>query len=130
MCFSIVSLTDFLNRFMNYVSKEITFVPIVYDTRANYNVVFGMLGNSVVSLPAFPSPSPFLPFPFFKSLNINQVKVEQRFIQVDVAWNCSATWRGLKAVPCEFKITSVKLIRSQASLAKRKGSNTVLSFSM
>lgn len=48
LCFSIVSLTDFLNRFLNYVSKEITFVPIVYDARANYNVVFGMLGNSVV----------------------------------------------------------------------------------
>lgn len=35
LCCSIVSLTDFLNRFMNYVSKEITFVPIAYDARAN-----------------------------------------------------------------------------------------------
>lgn len=80
-------------------------------------------------LPSLPFP-PFFPFLFFKSLNINQVKVEQRFIQIDVAWNCSATWRGLKAVPHEFKIASVKLTRSQVSLAKRKGSNTVLSFSM
>lgn len=46
LCFLFVSLTDFLNRFMNYVSKEITFVVIVCD--ANCNVVFGMPGNSIV----------------------------------------------------------------------------------
>jgi len=41
-------LPHFLNRFINYVSKEIVFVPIVYDARVNYNVVFGMLGKSDV----------------------------------------------------------------------------------
>lgn len=43
MCFSIVSLTDVLNRFLNYVAKEVTLAPRVYDAKANYNIVFGIL---------------------------------------------------------------------------------------
>jgi len=44
-------------------------------------------------LPSLPIPL-FFPVDFFKSQNFNQVKVVQRFIQVDVAWNCSACVPG------------------------------------
>lgn len=46
-----------LKQFMNYVSEEITFFPVVYDARANY-IIFGMLGSSAFAFP--------FPFPFFK----------------------------------------------------------------
>lgn len=68
---------------MNCVSKEITFVSIVYDAGVNYNL--GMLGNSVTYIiNDIITYIPFL-FPFYKSQNFIQVNIEQRFIWVDVA---------------------------------------------
>lgn len=41
---------------------------------------------------------------------------------------CQNTWRVFKGIPFKFTISRVKLVRSQASLAKRRSPTTILCF--